>query len=214
MNCIEKNRRQMIRAAVGAGLGTLLSRAEAQGADQGPKLPFGPTEMGPIHGDMVARILETLGSASLHSREGMHKIVALLKSEGFINEAEAKLLHALVDALYEATDIGTLRTKIEAIYTKAKAEAHDLTVAIVSIARDSVQKAIQYVEKKIRDHKRAIYIVSADVSGALAGAAACLKLGPILAVVGALSAGVAGSCAAAFASEGANKTVAFELGPT
>lgn len=198
MKKTQLDRRKIIFATAGAALGTFVPGATAQDNAQHP--PFRPDEAGAIHRDMVSRIGEAVGRKDLNTKEGLFVVISLLQEFGLINEAEAAILRELVQVIYSSDDVNALEKAIETIYQKAKAKGKDLSIAITSIAVSS----IRYVKEKIHEHKRAIYIVSADVSSALLGAAGCAKFGPVVAVIGALAGGVAGSSAAAYGSQGKN----------
>jgi hypothetical protein len=200
MKVTETNRRTIIIAGASLGLGALVPSLAAQQKGKSIPLPFSARELGNVHESTVNYISENLGDEAPNTRKGLHQAVGLLKQLGFIDGDEAKLLDGLVDELYDSTDLDALREQIEAVLRTAIEKANDLTVAVVSIALSSIRYVIESVKKKLVDHQRAIFVVSGDISGALLGAAGCLKLGYAFAVVGALTGAVVGSYGALYTS--------------
>ncbi|MBB5340384.1 hypothetical protein [Tunturiibacter gelidoferens] len=189
----EISRRQFATAVSSVGVGTMMPAALAQERLQEPKPAYPPRDAGGIHGDMLGRISEGLAGNDIHTKEGLLKLVALLQQFDVISEQDAAMLRETIDAIFSAPE--TTAAKIDKIYAEAKEKAGEVTVAIISIAKNSVEFG--------RRHERAIYIVASDVSGALTGAATGAKLGGrSLAVLGALAGAVGGSAQAAFSHKG------------
>jgi len=193
MNSGTINRRKLLVAATGAGLGTSIS-APAQQSAQSPKFPYPPKDSGGFHNDTMNRIASTLEGKSINTRDGLLKIVDMLRELGVVNEADAQVLRELIGAIFSSSTLETLAATIEKLYRESMAKVGQVTAAIVSIARASVEDAKKYAQ----DNPRQIYIVSSDVVGALAGAAAGAKLGVVFAVIGALAGAVGTSAKAAF----------------
>lgn len=190
------NRREMIVAAAGAGLAALVPSAAAQQSNGHQGSPIPAQSVGEIHEREVARLRDVLGNDAPNTRAGLHKLVEYLRTSHLIDDQEAKLLHDLVESIYSAADLQKLEKELDAMLQTARAKAKDLTIAIVSVALSSVRSAI----KEVSDHKRAIFVISSDVSGACLGAAAIAVIGPVFGAVSALSGGIAGSCAAWYQS--------------
>lgn len=188
MNSKQVNRRQFVIATT-AGLGVLVPDIAAQTKRQEPKPPYPPQDAGPIHGDMLRRISEDLAGSEITAKEGLLKLVAMLRQTEVITDADASMLREMIDIVF--SELETAGKKLQELLDDAEKKAGEVTVAIVSIAKESVDFA--------KKHGRAIFIVSSDISGALSGAATGAKLGgQVLAVVGAVAGAVASSAGAAF----------------
>jgi hypothetical protein len=189
----EISRRQFATAVSSVGVGTLIPGALAQERMQEPKPAFPPRDAGGIHGDMLGRISEGLGGSEIRTKEGLLKLVSLLQQFDVISEQDAAMLRETIDAIF--SDPETIAARIDKIYAEAKEKAGEVTVAIISIAKNSVEFA--------KRHGKTILVVASDVSGALTGAATGAKLGGrALAVLGALAGAVASSAEAAFSHKG------------
>jgi hypothetical protein len=144
--------------------------------------------------DEISRALD---KTPIDSRDGLVRIVKLLVQRKIVTEEESKMLEALIDAIYSSLD--SMANKVDSIYKDARKTAGDLVVAIVSIARSSIEWVQKNSEKV--DGVKATYIVSSDVLGALSGAALGAVFGPITTVLGALAGAAAGSARAALGSK-------------
>lgn len=188
------NRREMMIAAISVGVGALVPSAKAQSGGAGAT-PLMAQRAGETHERAVDQLKKVLGDDAPNSEKGLHKLVDFLESLHLIDGLEASLLHKLIEMLYTA-DWAKLEQEVSDLLETAKSKAKDLTIAIISVALSSIRS----VGKEVSDHKRAILIVSSDVSGACLGAGACWALGPWIAVAAALSGAVSSSCSAWYSS--------------
>jgi ElaB/YqjD/DUF883 family membrane-anchored ribosome-binding protein len=191
MNSKNLNRRQLIVAATGVGLVSLIPTSAAQE----PQL-INPNDAGKIHGETLKAISSLLGSElKIDTEKGMLAILELLVEKGAVSKEEAPILENLIHALFDPSkDPDKLRKNIEQLWSKERERLSNVAAAIFSIARQSVNSA----EKYATEHPRQIAIVSADVLGAMTGAVACAEGGPIVAVLCVVAGSVAESAKAAF----------------
>jgi hypothetical protein len=197
MKANEIARRRVLVGAAAISLGGFAPSAAAQQSAQELGLPR-PMAYGPIHGDMLSRISNALGRTVLDSKEGIFKLIDLLEKDVFVSKEDSELLKKLVDIILNSDSVAAMAREIESIYKAVTSKTADVAAAIISIARNSVENIERLGGRS--DVKKAIYIVSSDVTGALTGAAACSKLPRVFAVIGALAGAVAGSGNAAFGS--------------
>jgi hypothetical protein len=191
MNSKNLNRRQLLVAATGVGLGSLIPTSAAQE----PK-PIDPNDAGKIHGKTLEEIASGLGDKiKIDTRDGMLATLDLLVKAGVVSENDARVLKDLIYALFDPSeDPEKLKKNIEQLWNREREKLSKVGVAILSIARQTVTS----VEKYATDHTRQIAIVSSDVLGAMTGALACAELGPIGIVMGAVAGSVAASAKVAF----------------
>src|SRR5215467_5812773 len=114
MSVYDSRRRGLLIAAVGAGLGTLIPSVAAQQEDKNGTA--WARWAGEIHERAVARLREILGKDAPNTKEGLHKLVDFLQKLDLINEAEAKLLHDLVEGIYRDADIDKIEKEIVSIF--------------------------------------------------------------------------------------------------
>jgi hypothetical protein len=199
MHLLELTRRQLL--IIGTG-GTFVesgfpTTAGAQGTEVPTfRLDLVPRKAGAFHNQQLDETAGSLDGLPLNSKEGLFRMVDLLVKLGLLTESDGQLLKALISTIFdERSDVNEIAKNLRKLYDDAAEKAGELAVAVCSIAHESIEYA-----KKL-DPKRTIFIVAADVSGALNGAAALGKLGPpILAVLGALAGAIAASGAAAYGS--------------
>ena len=196
MNEGEPSNRRLFLAATGFGLAPLV--AAAQQTPSPPSLPFPARDFGSLHRAMLERISDVLSGTPLASKEGLFKIVDFLVEFGLLSKAEGESLKRIISAVVDSPTVEEMSKVANDVYNELKKKAGDLAVAIASIARDSIEYAKKLANEIGTD--RLVYIVSADVTGALTGAAACVKFPRPFAVIGALAGAVAGSGNAAFGS--------------
>jgi len=185
------DRRQLLIAATGMGLGSLIPTSAAQE----PK-PIDPNDAGKIHGKTLEEIASALGEKiKIDTRDGMLATLDLLVKAGVVGENDARVLKDLIYALFDPSeDPEKLKKNIEQLWNREHEKLSKVGVAILSIARQTVTS----VEKYATDHTRQIAIVSSDVLGEITGALACAELGPIGIVIGTVAGSVAGSAKVAF----------------
>jgi hypothetical protein len=183
----ELNRRQLISVGTALALSTFVPTVAAQQNTAGPRPPFPPADAGPLHERTMTNITNYLGQVPINSKDVLMKTVDfLLEQEGghkIISSGDADLLRKLIDVIFSAS--GTMTQEIEKLYKIAVEKAGQVTIAIISIAKSSVNFA--------KKHRQEISIVASDVFGALSGAATLAAFGPVAAVFGAVASSVASS---------------------
>lgn len=176
------NRRKILIAVTGLGIGASVPASGAPQRAQEPKLPFPPREFGTIHNDMLRRISS---GESINTKAGLLKVVNLLLEMEAISGADAGVLRELISVMFSSSDPEIVARKIHQLYNQAVPKVGSVTAAVLSIARESIDYS--------QNHLRQIAIVTSDVTGALTGAVTGIKLGPAFAAVGALAGAVGGS---------------------
>jgi hypothetical protein len=187
------NRRQLLVSAATVSLGTFIPASGAQRSGQEPGLPFLPKDSGQLHADRMSSISSILKGENIRTKDGLLKIVDLLLQMMVIKEPDARVLRNLINVIFSSPDPGMVVGKIEQLYKDAVNSVGGVTVAILSIALNSVTNVKDYA----KGNPQLMDIVARDVLGALTGATIGEKFGPALAVVGALAGAVAGSAEAA-----------------
>src|SRR2546423_12081944 len=101
------NRRRLLVAATGVGLGTSVSAPAAPQRALETKLPFPPKDFGAIHTDTMDKISSSLGGSSIDTRDGLLKVVDLLRRYELVSEDDANLLRELIRAMFSSSSIET-----------------------------------------------------------------------------------------------------------
>jgi hypothetical protein len=193
MHFEKMDRRQLLTVAAGASLGTLLpSAAVTQQPTEKQTPPFAPKDAGPIHNDMLTRIGAALHGTEILTSGGLKKVVGLLVEFNVVSKDDGDLLNRLIDAIFSSEQ--TMAREIEQLYAEAVKKAHDVTVAIVSVARSSFEYA--------KNNPRIVDIVAQDLLGALSGAYTGMKLGGPFVLAGALLGAVGNSAYAVWHTAG------------
>jgi hypothetical protein len=203
MNPSKIDRRHLLIGAASVGIGVLAPEA-ATAQQVGPRLPFPPQAAGQIHGARLTEVGRTLGGASLESVDGLTRIVDELVKLRIISREDGEELKRIIEAIFGSETVDAIFERVNTIYDQLKQKTGELAIAIASIARDSVT----YVRDNLKevDLKRAVLIISADISGALTGASTGAKLGgPWVAGICAVAGAVAASATAVFDNKEAKK---------
>ncbi len=183
--------RRHLLAVIGAlGVGALIPTTEAaQDVAQRAQLPIPPDQAGEFHRRMLADFSERLGKSSLVSVDGLSALVDRLVQLKLITQEDGERLKELIHAIFSKDPMAAIRDRIETIYKQLRQKGSDVSIAIASIARDSLRFVIE--------NKRAMIVVAQDVTGAITGAATGAALGGPVAAFLCAAAGAVSSSAIA-----------------
>lgn len=197
---MELSRRRVVKSVPLLAAGVAAdARAQARPAQQ-VTLDVTPELAAAIHGDTLQAIGQALGDTPLISNPGFTRVVDLLQQRGIITPAEAAILKALAEIIYSAQNVDALQQALARLLTQAQREAGQLVQAATRIARSSYDFARRQTPNIPLG--RLTFIIASDVTAVITMAPACAKLGnPILMLVGAACAAVAGSGTAIYGSK-------------
>lgn len=134
-----------------------------------PQVDFSPRSAGDEHAERMRQAGKALKGRSPLSQDGLLLLVDDLEQREIISKDDAAVLRQLIKLIFTIPEIPAMLEAVSQLLSSLKHDISDIAVAIVDIARGSIQYVRDTLDRVPLD--TIVLVIASDVAGALSGAA-------------------------------------------